>query len=1126
MTISSRIIRVFISSTFRDMQAERDYLVKFIFPQLRKLCESRGVTWGEVDLRWGITDEQSAEGQVLPICLAEIERSRPYFIGLLGERYGWIPEEIEPELVEQEPWLAKHKGHSVTEMEILHGVLNDPEMADKALFYFRDPDYLKTVDESQLEDFVEVPWREDIEKYGMDEAKRRVIERKEKLKALKERICKSNFPLKQNYRDPKQLGQWVLDDLTAIINDLYPEGSQPDILDSEEIGHRAFAYNLAKVYIGGEAYFKELNKHVASSAQPLVILGESGSGKSALLANWGIKYQLEHPEELVIMHFIGATALSSNWVVMLAMMMGEMKMRFNIAGKIPEDPNKLRDAFLNCLFTANTRGKVLLIIDALNQLNDKEGAQELTWLPMQIPENVKIILSTKPGKVMRVVQEREYPTLTVQPLNQGEIEQLVDKYLAQYSKQLNHTQVKEIVEDPHSSNPLALRILLEELRQFGVYERLDEIIDMYLKANSITEMYELVLERCEGDFEGERQGLVRDALGNIWASRRGISEAELLDLLGSDGRALPHRVWAPLYLSLEQSLFDRGGHIDFFNEYIRHAVEKRYLSTQDKKVSAHIGLANYFESMEGNPPRQLNELPWQLAKASKWQRLYDLLADLNFFQALVKQNPFDIIEYWALIEGQSNLKRINAYRPIIENPSHFDLQLIYWLASLLSISGQIHEAMGLYKEAARISRQKGDLDGLSSSLQNQSVILYDWGQLEDALVLSKEAESIWRNLGKLEELQIALGNQAIILDKQGKKKEALAIYQEVEHICREQGYLRILAASLGNQAIILKDWGQSEEALLLFKESERILRQLDDLDGLQVCLGNQSDILDQWGQKKEAMVLIKEKESLCRRLGNLDGLQSSLRIEGKLLNDWGQLKEAMVLFKEAESICRKLGKLDGLHKSLGNQADILRKWNQLAEALVLHEEEEKICRQIGDLEGLASSLGNKALTMRMLGQFDKAMALNKEEEKTYRQLENPFGVQRSLGNQAKILIGRGELKEAMELLKEQEHICRQLNNPFGLQSSLGNQSIILNELGQLDKALELIKESEQICRQINNPQDLAILLYYQVLIHCKKGNVTDAWSTIQEALDLAQKYGYQALIPRFESIRDQLQNII
>ena len=70
-----RAIRVFVSSTFRDMQAEREELVKRVFPQLRRLCEQRGVGWSEVDLRWGVTDEQKAEGAVLPICLAEIDRS-------------------------------------------------------------------------------------------------------------------------------------------------------------------------------------------------------------------------------------------------------------------------------------------------------------------------------------------------------------------------------------------------------------------------------------------------------------------------------------------------------------------------------------------------------------------------------------------------------------------------------------------------------------------------------------------------------------------------------------------------------------------------------------------------------------------------------------------------------------------------------------------------------------------------------------------------------------------------------------------------------------------------------------------------------------------------------------------
>lgn len=42
MTSPLRVIRVFVSSTLRDMQAERDELIKRTFPQLRKLCEEHG----------------------------------------------------------------------------------------------------------------------------------------------------------------------------------------------------------------------------------------------------------------------------------------------------------------------------------------------------------------------------------------------------------------------------------------------------------------------------------------------------------------------------------------------------------------------------------------------------------------------------------------------------------------------------------------------------------------------------------------------------------------------------------------------------------------------------------------------------------------------------------------------------------------------------------------------------------------------------------------------------------------------------------------------------------------------------------------------------------------------------
>ena len=108
----TRTIRVFISSTFRDFAEERNLLVRKVFPELRRKCRERQVELVDVDLRWGITEEEAKQGKVLPICLAEIDRSRPYFIGLLGERYGWVPEKdlYESSLLSEQPWLEEHRG--------------------------------------------------------------------------------------------------------------------------------------------------------------------------------------------------------------------------------------------------------------------------------------------------------------------------------------------------------------------------------------------------------------------------------------------------------------------------------------------------------------------------------------------------------------------------------------------------------------------------------------------------------------------------------------------------------------------------------------------------------------------------------------------------------------------------------------------------------------------------------------------------------------------------------------------------------------------------------------------------------------------------------------------------------
>src|SRR4030042_419545 len=242
---TSRVVRVFISSTFRDMQAERDFLVKQVFPELRRRCRERAVEFVEVDLRWGVTEEQAERGEVLPICLREIELCRPYFIGLLGERSGWVPDQMEPQLMEEQPWLAEHREHSVTALEIVHGVLGNPEMASRAFFYFRDTTYIKALPPESRADFL-----------SEDPTARAKLER------LKERIRLSRLPLKENYPDPETVGKLILEDLWGAIDQEYPPGEVPDPLDREAQEHEAFAASRAKVYIGRQGYFDRLSRHV------------------------------------------------------------------------------------------------------------------------------------------------------------------------------------------------------------------------------------------------------------------------------------------------------------------------------------------------------------------------------------------------------------------------------------------------------------------------------------------------------------------------------------------------------------------------------------------------------------------------------------------------------------------------------------------------------------------------------------------------------------------------------------------------------------------------------------------------------------------------------------------------
>ncbi len=869
-----RAIRVFVSSTFRDMHAEREELVKRAFPQLRELCESRGVSWSEVDLRWGITEDQQARGEVLSICLEEIEECRPYFLGLLGERYGSIPSRLDPVLVAQEPWLQQYENRSITELEIVHGVLRDPSMAGRAFFYFRDPAYARSHPGNE-----EAPSAREIEELGPVGAEQLSQQRREKLVALKNHVRASGLPVRENYRNPVELGALVLDDITKVIDELFPAGSEPSPTEREHELHEEFARARAAVYIARASDLEQLERHVASTDPPLVVVGESGVGKSALLANWARRSRARqqraqpHPAALV-MHFIAASPASRDWIGMLQRLIGELNAHFGLDLQIPDEREELRAAFATALSEAADRGTVVMVLDALDQLEDRDGAPDLLWLPDPLPRNIRVVLSTLPGRPLAAARRRRLKTFEVKALGRDEREQLIVRYLAQYAKTLPAEMVHQIASARASRNPLFLRTLLEELRIYGDHQTLARRVGELLAAGgrrgraaeAIPSLYELVLARWEDDYERDRQGLVDDAMSLIWCARRGLAERELLELLGGPQGPMPHAFWSPLRIAAKQALAEHAGLLTFAHAYVRQAIAQRYVGPGEERRVVHAQLAEYFRTRPRTATRTLDELPWQLREAGDWEGLYEVLADPEFRDALGEVRDYELTGYWLDLErnaralsasGQAPGRGIlDASRPVLQAPDAQPVPVLERVAKLLADTDHGDEALRLYEHLAERFSAAGDQTGLQSVLRSRAEIMRSRGELDQALELYREQERLSRQLGDDDGVQAAIGGHAKVDLARRDLDGATALLEERERICRQTSNRDGLAEALGDQAIVLRMRGRLGPALARHEQQEQVARQAANQRLVGGALSGEAAILVAQGRLRRADPLL------------------------------------------------------------------------------------------------------------------------------------------------------------------------------------------------------------------------------------------------------------------------------
>jgi hypothetical protein len=607
----TRVFRVFVSSTFRDLEAERNHLHQHVYPGLRDLCAQHGARFQPIDLRWGVSREASLDQQAMNVCLEEIDRCRevtprPNFLVLLGNRHGWLAapsqvgadefEEIRDQVPHGEDrellmrWYVRDANAvppeyhlrprtgayaaddawadvearlhailagaaaktdylndpkytaSATEQEILHGALGLGALQGRAFCFVREltggyPDPKTAAQKDPVLDFV------DPDQGPLVELKR---ELRDEL-PFKEYEARwdpgTGRPTTDHLED---LGHDVREALTAAILDqidhpvpserrsTQPERIRTDTaLDDEGRAHRAFAEGRCRIFVSREDELAAIAGHLdGEDARTLVIAGGGGTGKSALLAEALRRAQHDHADAEIVYRFIGATAVSSD---VRALLQGLCQGLARRAGAdetaVPTDYQELVADFRQRLETMGADRPLVVFLDSLDQLTPGQGARGLAWLPVSAPAGVRMVISTRPEDTLTPLQKRGAPMIELGPMPQSDGADLLRRWLSEAHRTLRPDQEQEVLGKFGASggNPLYLQLAFQEARRWkGDLEPVEQLatgVEGIIAANTFGR---LALEENHGTV------LVSHALGYLAASRFGLAEDELLDLLSRD----------------------------------------------------------------------------------------------------------------------------------------------------------------------------------------------------------------------------------------------------------------------------------------------------------------------------------------------------------------------------------------------------------------------------------------------------------------------------------------------------------------------------------------------------------------------------------------------------------------
>ena len=180
-------------------------------------------------------------------------------------------------------------------------------------------------------------------------------------------------------------------------------------LQREQDAHHEFGRERARLFVGREDVLARIAEYLAGSDNhPLAVWGESGSGKSALMAR-AVQQAAEQ-------HATGSDRSPASSAPRpnhptAAPYWKACAGRSRAPTEAMKAPSRSNTATWCRSFPSAWRWRrpekpLVLFLDALDQLSDGDNARSLIWLPAELPPHVRLVVSTLPGECQAALQRR------------------------------------------------------------------------------------------------------------------------------------------------------------------------------------------------------------------------------------------------------------------------------------------------------------------------------------------------------------------------------------------------------------------------------------------------------------------------------------------------------------------------------------------------------------------------------------------------------------------------------------------------------------------------------------------------------------------------------------------------